>query len=358
MDGRKTIAMVGVYADGKLHGGICAVIDQYLHSPIAENYRILLSGNSSAGGFPAKTAAFIGGCFTLAKHCACDGVSLVHLHTASGTSFYRKSVCFLIAKLFRKKTIVHIHGGGFLDFYASSGASVRLLIRRVLDRADAIIVLSEGFRTGIGRISKNPNLHVVFNPVSSADDANAFSGDASPRLLFVGDVIERKGIGELIAAMKIILDSKPSARLTICGAGRIDFYRRVCSDLHISEAVSFTGFVSGEAKRSAFSAASLFVLPSWVEGMPMVVIEAMAAGLPVVASAVGGIPEIIEEGTNGFLVPPRNVAALAERILRIAADPALGKSMSAENIRKVREVFDISVIAGKVCEIYEKVLQG
>ncbi len=350
--------MVGVYADGKVHGGICAVIDQYLHSSIAENYRILLSGNSSAGSSLAKTAAFIRGCFTLAKRCAFGRVSLVHLHTASGTSFYRKAVCFLIAKIFRKKTIVHIHGGGFLDFYATSPAPIRMLIRIVLDRADAIIVLSERFHTGIGSISKNPNLHVVFNPISSACFGKALTERTSPRFLFVGDVIERKGVGELMAAMKIVLGSMPAAHLTICGAGRIDFYRRVCEDLHISDAVTFSGFVSGEAKLSAFSAASLFVLPSWVEGMPMVIIEAMAAGLPVVATPVGGIPEVIEDGINGFLVPARDAAALAERILRIAADPALGKSMSAENIRKVKEVFDISVIAEQVCGIYEKLIQG
>jgi glycosyltransferase involved in cell wall biosynthesis len=349
--------MVGVYADGKVHGGICTVIDQYLHSPIAATYRILLSGNSTTGGPLRKAAAFLCGCMVLARNCAFGKISLVHLHTASGTSFYRKATCFLIAKMFGKKTIVHIHGGGFVEFHAASGPAGRRLIGFVLDHADTIIVLSESFRQRIGALTHNRTVKVVFNPVRVSDFRKEGKRNAEPvHLLFVGDVIERKGVAELIAAMQIVLDTVPSAKLTLCGGGRIAFYRKLCSDLKISDSVEFAGFVSGEAKLSAFSNASLFVLPSYVEGMPMVIIEAMAAGLPVVATAVGGVPEIIEEGVNGFLVAPRDPAALADRILRIVSDPARYDAMSAANVRKAGEVFDITAIAAEICGIYEEVL--
>ncbi len=259
--------------------------------------------------------------------------------------------------MFRKKTIVHIHGGGFLDFYAGSVPLVRGLIGFVLDHADAVIVLSKSFRAGVGAMTKNRNLHLVHNPIRASDFSKA--GGAGPfplRLLFVGDVIERKGIGELLAAMKIVLDTAPSALLTICGNGRTERYRRLCEDLEISGSVVFSGFVSGEAKLSAFASASLFVLPSHVEGMPMVIIEAMAAGLPVVATTVGGIPEMIEEGINGFLVAPRDPAALADRVLRLLSDRNLYDSMCAANARKALEVFDIDAVAVEICGIYEKLL--
>jgi glycosyltransferase involved in cell wall biosynthesis len=359
MDGRKTIAMVGVYADGKVHAGICAVIDQYLHSDIARRYRILLTGNSSVGGPVRKILAFFRGAGMLAINCAFRRVNLVHLHTASGISFYRKSVCFFIARFFRKKTIVHIHGGAFLDFHAAANGMVKRLIAHVLDHADAVVVLSEKFRAGIGRVTKNTNLHVMYNLINAAEFGTA-SRPYSPsaHLLFAGGDWERKGVSILIAAMKTVCAAKPGTCLTICGKGHIDIYRRLCADCNLSDAVTFTGFLSGAEKRSAFLKASLFVLPSSIEAMPMAIIEAMAAGLPIVATTVGGIPEIIEEGINGCLVPPREPDALAEKILRISSDRELYESISAANVRKAEEVFDLSHIAPKMCWLYDKVINS
>ena len=352
--------MVGVYSDGVVHGGICAVIDQYRRSAIAERFRVLLTGNSSTGGPVMKAAAIIGGCLALAWNCAFKDVSLVHLHTASGVSFYRKSACFFIAKLFRKKTVVHIHGGGFIDFYGRSNPMVRSLVRQVLDHADHIIVLSESFRSAMLSITKNRNLSVVYNPIRVMDFACSRSPDpaASPKLLFMGDVIERKGIGELIGAMRIVTDRIPQATLQIFGKGRLDFYRQMAAEQGVAGAVTFGGFISGPEKIEAYRSSSLFLLPSYVEGMPMVIVEAMAAGLPVVATTAGGIPEIVEEGINGFLVPPRDTEALADRILRILSNPGLLGAMSDANARKARDVFDIDTIAPKICRIYDDLLNA
>jgi len=358
MIARKTIIMVGVYADRIVHAGIDAVIDQYLHSEIAERYRIVLVGNSTIGGPVRKLFAFVRGCFTLAVACAFGKAELVHIHTASHTSFYRKSVSFFIAKLFGKRTILHIHSGGFLKFYAGASPLVRRLIVQVLDRADAIIVLSEKFRTGVGSITKNRNLRVVYNMIH-AEDYRQLNGrfPAAPHLLFAGTDWERKGLSDLLVAMKTVLEAIPGTKLTICGSGSIEAYERQCTDLAISGSVLFAGFLSGEAKREAFLNSSLFVLPSELEAMPMVIIEAMAASLPVVATTVGGIPEIVENGVNGILVPPHDSPALAAAIVRIATDASLYESMRIANARKVAEVFDVSRIVPKICGIYEEVME-
>ena len=359
MGEKQTILIVGVYADGRIHGGICSVIDQYMHSSIADRYRLIQIGNSSEGGTFAKLVAFFRGCASLACRCAFSRVSLVHIHTASGTSFYRKSVCFFIALLFRKKVLMHIHGGGFLDFYGHSACPVRLLVRQVLDHADHIIVLSERFRVGLQTITRNQNLTVLHNPIrASAFSVKTLNERLPGSILFMGDIIERKGIADLIEAMPKVLERIPGAKLHLCGRGSINFYRSICAEKGLSGSILFERFLSGDARLAAFSSASLFVLPSYIEGMPMVIIEAMAAGLPIVATSVGGIPEIIEEGKNGFLISPHDVAALVDRIVGVLSDFSLSQSMNGANKAKAAEEFDIAAIAPKLCALYERIIGG
>jgi len=164
-----------------------------------------------------------------------------------------------------------------------------------------------------------------------------------------------KGIDTLIDAAKIVVTSYPSARFVIAGAGPLeaDLNKKV-RDLRLESYVRMPGFIDDVP--GFLSGLDLYVLPSHAEGIGLAVIEAMAAGLPVVATRVGGVPEAVIDGVTGLLVPPRQPKALAQAIVRLLVDPDLARSMGASGRERAEAVFDAKAAAEKTLEVYKDVL--
>lgn len=101
----------------------------------------------------------------------------------------------------------------------------------------------------------------------------------------------------------------------------------------------------------------MFVLPAYNEGFPVAIIEAMSAGLPIISTPVGGIPDVIEEGTNGFLVEPGDAEAIADRIVNLLNNRALNHNMGKQNAMKALANFDVSIVVNALCKIYEQTLK-
>jgi len=156
-----------------------------------------------------------------------------------------------------------------------------------------------------------------------------------PTLLYVGKLVRVKGVRFLVEAMDAVRHEVPSCQLVIVGAGtELQALERLVERLHLRENVRFVGEVSNDEVPLLMAAADVFVLPSLSEGFPNVLLEAMAAGLPVVATNVGGIPELVEEGENGFLVQPEDAAGLERRLRDMLADSTLARSIGEANSRK------------------------
>jgi glycosyltransferase involved in cell wall biosynthesis len=173
------------------------------------------------------------------------------------------------------------------------------------------------------------------------------------RILFLGYVGKRKGIFELLKALSLLKDSLPDIRLAICGDGQLDSARKMADELGISPNVEFHGWIGAEQRAKEFARASIFTLPSYDEGVPMAMLEAMAAGKAIVVTPVGGIPEVIKDRENGLLVPPGDPHALAQALREILEDSSLRK-MLAENAERTVEVrFSPSVVLGQLSRIYE-----
>ena len=116
------------------------------------------------------------------------------------------------------------------------------------------------------------------------------------------------------------------------------------------------GWVSGEAKRALWESANAFVLPSHVEALPMSMLEAMAHGLPVIATRVGSVPEVITDGVNGLLVPPQQVGELARAMSRLAVSPALRDQLGRAGLLSVQQTFAVERVCDALATIYESVL--
>ena len=181
-------------------------------------------------------------------------------------------------------------------------------------------------------------------------------------ILFVGRLIDWKGVNILVSSMKKVRDTVRNARLVIVGDGpeRKSLADRV-KELGLEDSVTFTGQVSGMELKDYYSRASVFVLPSitvnnQTEGLGVVLLEAMASGVPVIGSNTGGIPDIIEDGVNGLLVQPGDPKALADAIIRIFEDRDLADRFREAGIKTVSERFSWDRIGDQFTMVYQEVL--
>lgn len=316
-------------------GGIAAVIGAYRAAGLFERWPIDYVVTHREGGKGAKLAAAARGLARFVALLAAHRRVLVHVHCASRASFWRKALFMSVAHAARCPVILHLHGGGFARFYEEEcGPLRRWLVRRVLARAACVIALTGRWRNWLAQLQANPNLVCIPNPV----DLPPAIVPRGPRnvVLYLGRIEPAKGIPELLDAFAGLRPGMPDALLVCAGAGDIDAAARQARRLGLEDSVRFPGWIDGDEKRAWLARAALFVLPSHAEGLPMSLLEAMAAGLPVVASAVGGIPDVVHDGVNGFLVAPGDRVALLRAMGRVLNDPQLGAALGAAGREAVR----------------------
>src|SRR5215204_2526612 len=180
-----------------------------------------------------------------------------------------------------------------------------------------------------------------------------FSGVGKPRVLFVGRLTPQKGVGTLVAAVGLLKD--PSARVLLVGDGpERPALERQAERIGVGDRLHFVGFLAHERLPAMFSHADLLVLPSLYAELGTVLLEAMQAGLPIVASKTGGVPDVIEDGVNGLLVPPADPEALARAIDRLLVDRDLACRLSEGAQERVKD-YDWEVLAERVLAVYRGV---
>lgn len=279
----------------------------------------------------------------------------VHIHFASRLSFYRKSVLILLARTFNVPVILHAHGGEFHLFYGQeAGPLTRRYIRYVLSSATRLLVLSDQWKNFYASLYRRSEPTVLFNSVAYPTEVLTQRA-GFPIILFLGRMVREKGIDDLIAAMPSVLVEHPDAQLWIGGADDNGRIAAVLESLPWRNQIRMLGWVQGGDKDRALREATLLVLPSYNEGLPMVVIEAMAHGLPVVTTPVGGIPQAITDGETGFLVQPGDVQGLGHTIRRVLQDEDLRIGIATRARARALALFDVRSILAQLERIYDSV---
>jgi glycosyltransferase involved in cell wall biosynthesis len=345
----KTIVMLGTGMETM--GGISAVVRVYQEAGLLRRYGVRYLATHCDGSRWRKLGAMLRAYAVFAGLLLRGRVGLVHVHLASRASFWRKSGFFLLAMLFRIPAILHLHGGGFAQFYEQCGPLRRRFVRFVFARSAHVVVLSEGWRQWVRSMCGHPRVEAIYNPVLLPP---ACSWEARSRggVLSLGRLGRQKGSFDLLQAAARVMPQVAALELRLGGDGEHDAVRAQAAQLGIAEHVRLLGWVSGEGKRRQLAQARLFALPSYFEGMPMSVLEAMAAGLPVLATSVGGIPEAVADGVEGFLVPPGDVDALAARLAQLLEDEALARRMGEAARRKVESTFSSDAVLPRVERLY------
>jgi len=285
------------------------------------------------------------------------------------SGFGRDALIVFTGWLFRARIVAHVRGGNFANFYRQSGPLGRRLLRATLRRLDRVILLGEVFRSQFEGLVEPERLRVIYNAV----DTDLFRPRQPPKdgpgsdvtILFVGHLSRAKGFGDLLAAMPQVLNSVGNARVVIAGewlreeanvhsdqwgrpiAGELQSLRATWRELskRYGERLAHLGSLSRTGIARILAEADIFVLPSYSEGLPMSVLEAMAVGLPIVATPVGALPEILAEGRHCVFVPPGEPQMLAAALIRLARDPAARQGMGSANAALVRRDFSASTMA-------------
>lgn len=355
MDRLERVLMVGTDPDSR--GGISSVIRLYAEAGLLGRLRFLASYTD---GSLLKKLAFYGKFWLRYEWTlfSCPSIEIVHVHSASYGSFARKSLVILLAKLWGKRTITHIHGAEFAVFYDKSPAWKKWFIRSVLRSSDALVALSRQWKLELERISGNPNVWVLYNPtqmhppVYEQENQSDASAAMPVNFLFMGRLGKRKGVYDIIESARHL--KAENVRIQLYGDGELAEVQRRVRERGVQDKISVCGWIDGGRKDEVFRQANVLILPSYNEGLPISVLEAMSYGLPVVATDVGGISEAVEDGVSGYLMQPGDCAKLGQSIEYLATSADLRRQMGQSGYALASRKFSLAVIVQKLEALYDQ----
>jgi glycosyltransferase involved in cell wall biosynthesis len=256
------------------------------------------------------------------------------------------------------RTVFHLHGGGFRQFASvDAGPLLRRWIRYTLERSSVVIALSDGWAEFVRQFAPAARVRVVPNSVRLRP-LEPGQSEQPGRILFLGRVESAKGIFDLLAAVAALVPAFPHIELAVGGEGELAQVRRRAGELGIGHHVQLLGWLGPPQREAELARAAVFCLPSHAEGLPMAMLEAMAAAKAVVVTRVGAIPEAVADHDNGLLVPARDVAALAAALAAVLGDPALRARLARNARDTIARRFSTEAAIGKLSAIYRELAAG
>jgi glycosyltransferase involved in cell wall biosynthesis len=255
-----------------------------------------------------------------------------------------------MAKCFRKKTVVHLHAPEFDGFRRNP---MKVLSRWVFTGADAVIVLSEAWAREVRTIAPRANVKVVPNPCEIPAGPPMPLTDREQIVVFSGKLESRKGFRDLIRAMPAVLAKVPAAKLVMAGHGAVEEAKALACLLGIESRVECLGWITAERKAAVLSGARVFCLPSYGEGLPMAMLEAMSYGIPVVVTSVGGIPDVVTDGYSGIVVTPGDIAGISDAVALLLLQTDLAQRMADTALQIVRRGFRPDHVGSCLRRLYD-----
>lgn len=276
----------------------------------------------------------------------------VYIHTSSHHSFYRKSLFLLIAILFRRKIILHIHPAHFIDFLNGLSGMTRWYMYGLLKRVDAVVALTDGIKQKIASFAPQARLVTLNNPVDVKALANKNGYHRfSNRLLYLGWYIKAKGVYELVDAVDILVRQGESIHLDFFGTKEASNLREYVQKKKLQDVITVHDWIEDEDKIKVLRESTMLILPSHSEGVPNVILEAMATHTPIIATPVGGMQELLEDERNCLLSKVNDPKDLSEKISRLFYDQELRLRLAARAYDEACNQYDILVVRTKLTDI-------
>lgn len=281
---------------------------------------------------------------------------IVHIHMASRRSAMRKCKYINISKCNNKKVVLHMHGGGFKKFLEEEcSPTIKEYVINTLRKCEKIIVLSEEWYDYFSKYIEKDRLLIMYNSVYVPSNINKELDMKS--FLFLGRINKNKGIYDLIEVFTELLKDNPELKLNIGGSGEEDKIKKLIKFYNIEKNVSLLGWITKDIKEQELINNSYFILPSYVEAMPVSILEAMAYKNVTISTNVGGIPKIINNMENGVLIEAGNKEELKRNMEILINDKNLCQKISEEAYQTIKEKFNIEKSINRLVNIYKSLVE-
>ncbi len=357
--------VLSIGPDPSAIGGMSSVVSQIQRLGFSGRYRLThLSATVSPLPHEGRISRIVRHLSQLTKTVRTlveTDAALVHLHTCSGFSFFRSAVDVLLARALGRRVILHNHGAAFDEFWQRSGWVKRRVIARTLTAAHRVIALSSTWARRLRDMAPKARVVVVENAVDIPACTPVRRHDGPCRFLLLARMDLWKGVVDLLDAAAILHREGLAFELVLAGpqgsAGDERDLQAQIAARNLEGIVRYVGPVGGSDKTDLLLWADVYVQPSHHEGMPLAVLEALSYGLPVIASEVGGIPDILHDHREGQLVPPKRPDRLAAAMNDLACDPLRRECMSIAARRLARTRFSLARFEEDLAAVYDAVLR-
>ncbi len=281
----------------------------------------------------------------------------VHVNVAERLSLIRKGAVLVVCRALGVPVVLHLHAAQLHHFYRSLPSPLRALTRWMFSLSSCCIVLGNiAQRFVIDELRVPPSrVEVVFNGVPDpVKTRRKRTAGAMQRLLFLGNLSERKGVTDLLQALALPGFDTSRLEVILAGGGDVHAYREKARILHVDGFVRFEGWVDQRKVARLLACADVLVLPSYDEGLPLVILEALANEVAVVCSPVGEIPSVLTDGANAWFVQSGDVKGIASSLQQLLLQPDLKDSLAQNGRLLYEEKFSLPLFFKNIARIHQK----
>ncbi|SFQ09832.1 Glycosyltransferase involved in cell wall bisynthesis [Butyrivibrio proteoclasticus] len=345
-------------------GGIAAVTNGYYGSEIEDRYELCYVQSYCDGSKFKKLFKALKAYAQFYKVLRMFKPEMIHIHSSFGPSFYRMQPFLYMAKRRNIPVVDHCHGADFNTFYVNASEKKKKRIREVYKDFAKIIVLSDEWKETMSVIVPKDKLVVIENYCKPQDEdfvKDLFSKRFEKKqVLFLGEIGKRKGGYDFAGIIEETIKENRDISFVLCGSGTesdVNEIKEAVYEVAPKEKVLFPGWVRGGEKDNYLKESAVFMLPSYDEGLPMSILDAMAYGLPIVSTNVGGIPQLVADGKSGYICTPGNVKEIANGIKKLLSEKERYIESSMESYRVARERYSFSAHLKKLFNVYDSVIK-
>lgn len=347
-----------VVPDRLVKGGIASVVNGYREHDFGDAYKVSYIESYRNGSKWEKLAKALKGYLLFFLEMIRNKPDIVHIHSSFGPSFYRKMPFIYMAYLWDVPVINHIHGAEFDSFFVKASDAKKRRIRKVYGKCTMLIALSGEWKNNLELVVPSEKIVVIENYCNIPDLSGV---EKKKQILFLGELGKRKGCYDIPEIYGKVLEGfEPLGRgeripLIMAGDGELSEVKKLFQERGLLKSTSFPGWVRGKEKDGYLKESGIFLFPSYYEGMPMAVLEAMAYGMAIVTTKVGGIPQLIEDGVNGCLCEPGNVREFSQRLLELLEDEEKRNRMGQKAREKAIADYSMESHVKKLMDLYDRV---